>query len=61
MRSPQITRLYLQCAPDEDIAQWPDARIWEELCTRQTTERRLEAGRRTDSAKRDHRDAELGG
>jgi p-hydroxybenzoate 3-monooxygenase len=37
MRSPQITRLYLQCAPDEDIAQWPDARIWEELCTRQTT------------------------
>jgi p-hydroxybenzoate 3-monooxygenase len=37
MRSPQITRLYLQCAPDEDIARWPDARIWEELCTRQTT------------------------
>jgi p-hydroxybenzoate 3-monooxygenase len=37
MRSPKITRLYLQCAPDEDIAQWPDARIWEELCTRQTT------------------------
>jgi p-hydroxybenzoate 3-monooxygenase len=37
MRSPKITRLYLQCAPDEDIAQWPDARIWEELCTRHTT------------------------
>jgi p-hydroxybenzoate 3-monooxygenase len=34
MRSPQITRLYLQCAPDEDLAQWPDARIWDELCTR---------------------------
>jgi p-hydroxybenzoate 3-monooxygenase len=24
----------LQCAPDEDLAQWPDARIWEELITR---------------------------
>src|SRR5277367_4879589 len=34
MRSPEITRLYLQCAPDEDIANWPDARIWEELHTR---------------------------
>lgn len=31
MRSPELTRLYLQCAPDEDIAEWPDARIWEEL------------------------------
>ncbi len=31
MRSPQITRLYLQCAPDEDLANWPDARIWAEL------------------------------
>ena len=26
-----ITRLYLQCEPDEDIANWPDDRIWEEL------------------------------
>ena len=34
MRSPKISRLYLQCAPDEDLAQWPDARIWEELHTR---------------------------
>jgi p-hydroxybenzoate 3-monooxygenase len=34
MRSPNITRLYLQCAPDEDLGQWPDARIWEELCAR---------------------------
>ena len=31
MRSPEITRLYLQCDPDEDIANWPDDRIWEEL------------------------------
>jgi p-hydroxybenzoate 3-monooxygenase len=34
MRSPAITRLYLQCAPDEDIAQWSDDRIWDELLTR---------------------------
>ena len=34
MRSPQITRLYLQCSPDEDLAKWPDDRIWQELQTR---------------------------
>jgi p-hydroxybenzoate 3-monooxygenase len=34
MRSPSVTRLYLQCAPDEDLAAWPDDRIWEELLTR---------------------------
>jgi p-hydroxybenzoate 3-monooxygenase len=34
MRSTEVTRLYLQCAPDEDLAQWPDARIWDELLTR---------------------------
>ncbi|HEV7208009.1 MAG TPA: 4-hydroxybenzoate 3-monooxygenase [Mycobacteriales bacterium] len=31
MRSPAVTRLYLQVAPDEDLANWPDARIWAEL------------------------------
>ena len=34
MRSNTVTRLYLQCAPDEDLAQWPDDRIWEELLIR---------------------------
>jgi p-hydroxybenzoate 3-monooxygenase len=34
MRSPQLTRLYLQVAPDEDLAAWPDERIWQELRTR---------------------------
>jgi p-hydroxybenzoate 3-monooxygenase len=34
MRSPEVTRLYLQCAPDEDIANWSDDRIWQELHTR---------------------------
>lgn len=34
MRSPKLTRLYLQSKPDEDLAQWPDDRIWEELYLR---------------------------
>ena len=34
MRSPRVTRLYLQCAPEEDIEQWSDDRIWSELRTR---------------------------
>jgi p-hydroxybenzoate 3-monooxygenase len=34
MRSPEVTRLYLQCAPDEQIEDWPDERIWAELQTR---------------------------
>jgi p-hydroxybenzoate 3-monooxygenase len=38
MRSPEITRLYVQVAPEEDIANWPDARIWEELHTRLETD-----------------------
>jgi p-hydroxybenzoate 3-monooxygenase len=46
MRTPEITRLYLQCAPDEGLDQWPDERIWEELQTRLTTRdgRRLTEG-----------------
>jgi p-hydroxybenzoate 3-monooxygenase len=31
LRSPEISRLYLQCSPDEDLSQWPDDRIWDEL------------------------------
>jgi p-hydroxybenzoate 3-monooxygenase len=31
MRSPTLTRLYLQCRPDEDLDEWPDDRIWDEL------------------------------
>jgi p-hydroxybenzoate 3-monooxygenase len=31
MRTPQISRLYLQVPADEDIARWPDDRIWAEL------------------------------
>jgi p-hydroxybenzoate 3-monooxygenase len=31
LRSPDLSRLYVQCRPDENLAEWPDARIWEEL------------------------------
>ena len=31
MRSTTISRLYLQCAPEEDLSQWSDDRIWSEL------------------------------
>ena len=31
MRSPSRSRLYLQCAPDERLEEWPDERIWHEL------------------------------
>jgi p-hydroxybenzoate 3-monooxygenase len=34
MRSPRIGRLYLQCRPDEDLLNWPDEKIWQELQTR---------------------------
>ncbi len=34
MRSPQVSRIYLQVPADEDIAGWPDDRIWAELRTR---------------------------
>lgn len=38
MRSPQVSRLYLQCAAEENIAQWSEDRIWNELRTRMATE-----------------------
>jgi p-hydroxybenzoate 3-monooxygenase len=38
MRSPSITRLYLQVAPEEDLGLWPDSRIWQELHTRLETD-----------------------
>lgn len=34
MRSHSISRLYLQCTPDEDLAAWSDERIWSALRTR---------------------------
>ena len=34
MRTPAITRLYVQCAPDDPLDAWPDGRVWTELRTR---------------------------
>ena len=34
MRTPTMTRLYLQCAPDENPKNWSDERIWSELHAR---------------------------
>jgi len=34
MRSPTLSRFYLQCEPDADPADWPDERIWDELRVR---------------------------
>jgi p-hydroxybenzoate 3-monooxygenase len=31
MRSPTLSRLYIQCAPDERLDEWPDERIFDEL------------------------------
>jgi p-hydroxybenzoate 3-monooxygenase len=31
LRSPELSRLYIQCDPHDDIANWPDERIWEEM------------------------------
>jgi p-hydroxybenzoate 3-monooxygenase len=38
MRTPEIIRMYLQVAPDADLADWPDARIWDELNARLATD-----------------------
>jgi p-hydroxybenzoate 3-monooxygenase len=37
MRSPKITRLYLQVPPEESIDHWSDDAIWNEMLTRMTT------------------------
>jgi p-hydroxybenzoate 3-monooxygenase len=34
MRSPELTRLYLQVGPDDDLASWSDEKIWAQLDTR---------------------------
>jgi p-hydroxybenzoate 3-monooxygenase len=38
MRSPTVSRLYLQVAADEQLDDWSDERIWAELQTRQASE-----------------------
>jgi p-hydroxybenzoate 3-monooxygenase len=38
MRTPTVTRLYLQCTPDENVDDWADDRIWSELEARLATD-----------------------
>jgi p-hydroxybenzoate 3-monooxygenase len=38
MRSPRITRLYLQVPPDESMDHWSDDAIWEEILIRMRTD-----------------------
>ena len=37
MRSPELTRLYVQCDPHDTPDAWPDDRVWEELHLRLAT------------------------
>lgn len=45
MRSPDVARLYVQCDHDDDIANWPDERIWDELQRRLAGTRNLVIGK----------------
>ncbi|HUZ98694.1 MAG TPA: 4-hydroxybenzoate 3-monooxygenase [Gaiellaceae bacterium] len=38
LRSPERSRYYIQVAHDEDVGEWPDGRIWDELQTRTALE-----------------------
>jgi p-hydroxybenzoate 3-monooxygenase len=38
LRSPTLSRYYVQVAHDEDVAGWPDERVWEELQRRTALE-----------------------
>src|SRR5262249_1757018 len=46
MRSPALARLYVQCAPDDEVEAWPDARVWQELHARIGGTRNLAPGAR---------------
>ncbi len=38
LRSPELSRYYIQVRHDEDVAEWPDERVWNELQTRTALE-----------------------
>jgi len=38
LRSPELSRYYLQVAHDQDVGEWPDERIWAELQARTALE-----------------------
>jgi p-hydroxybenzoate 3-monooxygenase len=48
MRSPSLARLYVQCDYHDQIANWPDRRIWDELHARLSGTRPLAEGKIVD-------------
>jgi p-hydroxybenzoate 3-monooxygenase len=48
MRSPSLARLYLQCDYHDNLASWPDRRIWDELHARLAGTRPLKEGKIID-------------
>ena len=38
LRSPELSRLYVQCSPDDELAAWPEERVWDELHARLQTD-----------------------
>lgn len=52
MRSPTRSRYYVQCALDDDVADWSDERFWDELCLRlgPATAARVTRGPSTEKA-----------
>ena len=59
MRSPTITRMYLQVPADENLDDWPDDRIWDELGTAFRHRRRVRADRGPAAGQEPHADAQL--
>ncbi|MBV9557959.1 MAG: 4-hydroxybenzoate 3-monooxygenase [Pseudolabrys sp.] len=45
MRGPELSRLYVQCDPNDDVKNWPDDRVWQELHTRLQGVRPLKEGK----------------
>ena len=58
LRSPTVSRLYLQCAPDENIEAWSDDRIWHRA-TYPHDARGFRSQRWADPAEGHHPDAQL--
>jgi p-hydroxybenzoate 3-monooxygenase len=38
LRTPDVTRLYVQCRREDSVEDWPDERVWDELDTRLATD-----------------------
>ena len=59
MRTPKLSRFYLQCEPDDDVDNWPDERIWDELRIRLERDGLGAQRGRPDHREGHHADAQL--